>query len=112
MMPVKDAHTRIKSLALASGHGRYMLHNRHTRTDTHVRWGMAVTCDRYKFLSVSLLKRFRNGHFASETATWIQMHFKNLLELLESPIQEKSNFFFEVGAFRQVLAFGTMSAIF
>jgi hypothetical protein len=24
-MPVKDSHTRIKPLALASGHGRYMI---------------------------------------------------------------------------------------
>jgi hypothetical protein len=31
---------------------------------------MAVTCGRYKFMTVSLLKRFRNGngHFVSETA--------------------------------------------
>jgi hypothetical protein len=29
---------------------------------------MAVTYNRYKFLIVSILKRFRNGRFASETA--------------------------------------------
>jgi hypothetical protein len=48
------------------------LHNRYTRTDTCVRLGMAVTYDRYKFRTVSITKRLRNGRFASETATWIQ----------------------------------------
>jgi hypothetical protein len=67
MTPVKDSHTRIKPLALTSGHGRYM-HNRYTRTETCVRWGMAVTYSRYKFVTVSLPKRFRNGIFTSETA--------------------------------------------
>jgi hypothetical protein len=52
MMPVKDSHTRIIFLALASGHGRHMLHDRHTRTGTYVRWGMAVTCSRYKLTAV------------------------------------------------------------
>jgi hypothetical protein len=68
-MPVKGSHTRIKPLALASGHGRYI-----TVTPEQtpvVRSGMAVTYSRYKFL-VSLPKRFRNGRFTSETATWIQ----------------------------------------
>jgi hypothetical protein len=37
---------------------------------------MAVTCSRYKFVTASLLKRFRNGRFTSETATWIQKWFK------------------------------------
>jgi hypothetical protein len=31
---------------------------------------------RYKFLTVSLPKRFRNGRFTSETATWIQKCLK------------------------------------
>ena len=52
------------------------LHNRYTRTDTCVRWGMAVACGRYKFVTVSLTKQFRNGRFTSETATWIQKCFK------------------------------------
>ena len=51
-------------------------HNRYTRTDTFVRWGMAVACDRYKFVTVSLPKRLRDGRFTSETATWIQKWFK------------------------------------
>jgi hypothetical protein len=33
---------------------------------------MAVTCDRYKFITVSFPERLRNVRFASETATWIQ----------------------------------------
>jgi hypothetical protein len=46
---------------------------------------MAVAYSRYKFVTVSLPKRFRNGRFTSENATWIQKYFKkNPLELLES----------------------------
>jgi hypothetical protein len=37
---------------------------------------MAVMCGRYKFVTVLLLKRPRNGRFTSETATWIQKHFE------------------------------------
>jgi hypothetical protein len=79
IIPVKDSHTRIKPLALASGHGRYMLHNRYTRTGTFSVGGMAVTYSRYKFVTVSLPKRFLKppcGGFRSETATWIQKYFK------------------------------------
>jgi hypothetical protein len=47
---------------------------------------MAVTYSRYKFVTVSLPKRFRNGRFTSETATWIQKYLKNPLVLLESSI--------------------------
>jgi hypothetical protein len=66
--PVRDSHIRIKPLALTSSHGRYM-HYRYTRTDACVRWGMAVACySRYKFVTVSIPKRFRNGRFTSETA--------------------------------------------
>ena len=41
---------------------------------------MAVTYSRYKLVTNSLPKRLRNGRFASETATWIQ------LELLGSSV--------------------------
>jgi hypothetical protein len=34
----------------------------------HARWGMAVTYSRYKFVTVLLPKRFRNGRFTSGTA--------------------------------------------
>ena len=43
---------------------------------------MAVAYSRYKFVTVSLPKRFRNGRFTSETAVLK----KNPLELLESSI--------------------------
>jgi hypothetical protein len=64
------------------------------------RWARAttaVTHGRYKFITVSLLKRFRNGRFTSlvprcggfrsETAAWIQKWFKIPLGLLESQSQ-------------------------
>ena len=62
-------------MPLANGHGRYMLYNRYTRTETCVRWLMALHIS-YKFVTVSLLKLLRNGRFASETATWIPKWFK------------------------------------
>jgi hypothetical protein len=31
---------------------------------------------RYKFVTVSLPKGFRNGRFTSKTATWVQKHLK------------------------------------
>jgi hypothetical protein len=37
---------------------------------------MAVTHNRYKFVTVSLPKRLHNGRLTSETATWIQKWFK------------------------------------
>jgi hypothetical protein len=52
---------------LANGHGRYMT-VRYTRTGTFVRWGMTVKDNRYKILTVSILKRVRNSRFTSETA--------------------------------------------
>jgi hypothetical protein len=76
-MPVKHSHTRIKPLALASGHDRYSY-----TTVTPERalvsvgeWPLHIY-SRYKFLTVSLPKRFRSGRFTSETATWIQKWFK------------------------------------
>jgi hypothetical protein len=44
---------------------------------------MAVAYSRYKFVTISLPKRFPNGRFTSETATWIQ-NYLTPLELLES----------------------------
>ena len=68
-------------------------HNRYNRTETCIRWVMAITYNRYNFLTVSLLERLRNGHFTSKTAarhfrsetvTWIQKpdFFKYPLEFL------------------------------
>jgi hypothetical protein len=56
----------------------------YARTDTFFRWGMAFTCGRYEFVTVSLLKRFLNGRFnsknsyggfRSETTIWTQGRF-------------------------------------
>ena len=71
MMPGEHSHTRIKPLALASGHGRHI-----TITVTPERalvsvgeWPLplhiAVT-----FLDVSLPKPPCNGRFNSETSVW------------------------------------------
>jgi hypothetical protein len=64
-MPVKDSHTRMEPLALASGHGRCMTV---APERTLFRWGMAVIYSGYKSVTVSLPKRFPNGRFTSETA--------------------------------------------
>ena len=45
------------------------LHDRHTRTDTCVRWEMTVKYNRHKVVTTPLLKRLRNGRFTCETAT-------------------------------------------
>jgi hypothetical protein len=48
---------------------------------------MAVACNLYECVTVSLPKRPRNGRYASETATWIQKWFKKTRwNFLESPI--------------------------
>jgi hypothetical protein len=70
--PGKYACTRIKPLSLANSHDRYIAV---TRTETCVRWGMVVTYNRYKFVTVSLLKPkgLRNDRFTSEnTFQWFQ----------------------------------------
>jgi hypothetical protein len=76
IIPVKDSHTRIQNKTVGFDQRPRPFHNRYTRTDTCVRWGMAVTYNRYKFVTVSFPKRFRNGRFTSETATWIQKYLK------------------------------------
>ena len=69
IIPVKDSHAHPNKTVGFSQRPR-PLHNGYTRTDTCFRWGMAVTVtySRYKLVTVSLLKRFRNGRFNSETA--------------------------------------------
>ena len=49
---INITHLRIKPLALDSGHGHYI----------------TVAYSRYKFVTVLLPKRLRNGRFTSETA--------------------------------------------
>ena len=70
MTPVKDSHTRIKGSALTNGHGRYITATPERALVSCVRLGVAVTCSRYKFVTVALLKRLRNGRFNSQTAVW------------------------------------------
>ena len=90
MIPGKHSDTRIKPLPLTSGHGRCTTV---ARTGTCVRWRMAVTHNRYKFVTVSLPERFRNGSllkmpcggFRSETATWIQKHLKKSVGTSRKP---------------------------
>jgi hypothetical protein len=67
IIPVKDSHTRIKPLALASGHGRYITVTPERTLLSAGEWPLH-TYSRYKFVTVSLPKRFRNGGFNSETA--------------------------------------------
>ena len=70
---INITHLRIKPLTLASGHGRYIITytvTRYTRTDTCFRWRMAVSYNRYKFLTVSIPKRLHNGRFTFEIAVW------------------------------------------
>jgi hypothetical protein len=73
-MPVKDSHTRIKPLALASGHGRCTTTVSEWTLVSVGEWPLNIAV--IIFLAVSLPKRFRNGRLTSETATWIQKHFK------------------------------------
>jgi hypothetical protein len=67
---INITHLRIKPFTVGFGQRPrpLPLHDRHTRTGTFFRWGMAVTYSRYKFVTVSLPKRFCNGRFNSETA--------------------------------------------
>jgi hypothetical protein len=66
-MPIKDPHTHQKK-TIGFGQRPRPLHDRHTRTDNFVRWGIAVAHSRCKFVTVSLRKRPRDGRFTSETA--------------------------------------------
>ena len=68
--PGKHSDARIKPLPLTNGHGRYITAapERALVLVSYIRWGMAVTCGRYKFATGSLPKRFRNGRFTSKTA--------------------------------------------
>jgi hypothetical protein len=71
--PVKDSHTRIKPLALNNGHGSYITAYKPLHPNGHFScWRTAVTYNRYKFITVSILKRFSNGR----SNTWTQKRFK------------------------------------
>ena len=68
VIPGKNSDTKIKPLPLTNGHGLYMTVTPE-RTVFSV-GGMAITYDRYryKFVTVLLPKRLRNGCFTSKTA--------------------------------------------
>jgi hypothetical protein len=65
---VKDPHTRIKPLALASGHGRDITVTPERALVSVEELPLHITHKRHKLVTVSLPKLFRNGRFASETA--------------------------------------------
>jgi hypothetical protein len=69
VVPVKYSHTRIKPLALASGHGRYITVTPERTLLSVGEWPLHID------IAISLPKRFRNGRFTSETATWIQVQY-------------------------------------
>jgi hypothetical protein len=71
-MPVKDSHTRINPLPLASAHVRYITVTPERTILSVGEWPLHIY-SRYKFVTVSLPKRLRNGRFNSETATWFQV---------------------------------------
>jgi hypothetical protein len=75
IIPVEDSHTKIY-FGVGFDQRPRPLHNRYTRTDNFIHWEIAVTYSHYKSVTVSLPKRFRNGRFNSETATWIKKYFK------------------------------------
>jgi hypothetical protein len=68
--PGKHSEIRIKPLPLANGHDRYFIAVTHPNGKLCPLGNgrTAVTYSRYKFYTVSLPKRLRNGRFKFETA--------------------------------------------
>ena len=66
--PGKHSDTRVKPLPLANDHGRYTtVINTSERAIVSVgKWPLHIIHSRYNFLTISLLKRSRNGRFTSE----------------------------------------------
>jgi hypothetical protein len=81
-MPDKRSDTIIEAISFGQRPG--LLHNRYTQTETCVRWGMTVTVQTYRrysyrLVTVSLLKRLRNGRSNFETALrWLQNRNRHL----------------------------------
>jgi hypothetical protein len=59
MMPVKDSHTRIKPLALASDHGRYITVTPQRTPVSVEEWPSHVDVIGYEFVTASLPKRLQ-----------------------------------------------------
>ena len=74
IIPGKHSHTRIKPLALASGHGRYITVTPERALVSVGEWPLHIAV---KFLTVSLPKP-PSGGFGSETAIWIRKWVKNV----------------------------------
>jgi hypothetical protein len=75
IIPVKDSHTRIGPLALASGHGRYITVTPEQTLVSVGEWPLHITVIETCVTAVSLLKTPCSS-FKSETATWIQKWLK------------------------------------
>ena len=76
IIPDKHSHTRIKPLALASGHGRYITVTPKRALVSVGEWPLHLAV---KFLTVSLPKP-PSGGFGSETAIWIRKWLKMSVE--------------------------------
>jgi hypothetical protein len=77
IIPVKDPHPRIKPLALASGHGRYITVTPERTLVSVGEWSLHIAVINLEPF------HFRNGFVTavsllvtSETATWIQKYLK------------------------------------
>jgi hypothetical protein len=66
-IPGKHSDTKINPLTLTNGHGRYMAVTPEWTLFSVGEWPLHLTVINL-FVTVSLLKRFRNGRFTSETA--------------------------------------------
>jgi hypothetical protein len=75
-MPIKDSHTRIKPLALASDHGRYITVTPEQTLFSVGEWPLHIAVKNllpFFVTAVSILKPPCGG-FRSETATWIRKY--------------------------------------
>ena len=80
-MPVKHSHTRIKPLALANGHGRYITVTPERALVSVGEWPLHIAV---KVWTVSLPKPPYGG-FRSETSIWIRKWVKMAVETSRKP---------------------------
>ena len=98
IIPGKHSHTRIKPLALASGHGRYITVTPERALVSVGEWPLHIAVT---FLTVSLPKPPCNGRFTSETAIWIRKWLKMSVGTSRKPQLEQ---FFKARAMGVVIA--------
>ena len=84
IIPGRNSDARIKPLPLVNGHGRYIIVTPERALGSV--GGMAVTYNRYKFVTGSLLKWLHNGRLNPETAVW---RFHNLNGHLDPEVVKK-----------------------